>query len=69
MAAVFVSVGTNILTVRASSARTGFDFDDDLKTDIGVYRPGSGQWFILRSQGGLTTLDGDRLRSATSRCP
>jgi M6 family metalloprotease-like protein len=51
-----VSMGTNVLTVRASSARTGFDFDDDLKTDIGVYRPGSGQWFIVRSQGGLTTI-------------
>lgn len=33
--------------------RTLFDFFGDSKTDIGVYRPASGDWFILDSAGSL----------------
>jgi FG-GAP-like repeat/Bacterial pre-peptidase C-terminal domain len=31
------------------------DFDGDLKTDIGVYRRSTGDWFIRNSAGGVTT--------------
>ena len=40
---------------RTSVAATPFDFDGDGKSDIGVYRPGSGTWFVLQSLAGSTT--------------
>jgi hypothetical protein len=34
------------------------DFDGDSKTDVAIYRPSSGQWFIINSStGGVTTKD------------
>ena len=40
---------------RTSVAATPFDFDGDGKSDIGVYRPSSGTWFVLQSLVGATT--------------
>jgi len=37
-----------------SNAATPFDFDGDAKTDIGIFRPGSGEWWINRSSTGVT---------------
>ncbi len=34
--------------------RTPFDFDGDSKTDIGIFRPSNGQWWINRSSTGQT---------------
>jgi Tol biopolymer transport system component len=31
-----------------------FDFDSDLKSDISVFRPSSGYWYVSRSQDGFT---------------
>jgi len=31
------------------------DFDGDGKTDLAVFRPTSGAWFILKSSTGFTT--------------
>lgn len=36
-----------------STRRTAFDFDGDSAADISVFRPSSGEWYILRSQAGL----------------
>jgi len=36
-----------------SSARTAFDFDGDSKTDISIYRPSLGQWWLSRSTDGV----------------
>jgi len=33
--------------------KTPFDFDDDGRTDIGIFRPADGQWWINRSTAGL----------------
>ena len=36
------------------STRRPFDFDGDGKTDIGIFRPSNGQWWINRSSNGST---------------
>lgn len=40
--------------VPAAPRRTSFDFDGDAKTDISVFRPGVGEWWINRSSTGTT---------------
>jgi uncharacterized delta-60 repeat protein len=40
----------------AAQNRAMFDFDGDGKTDAGVYRPGAGEWWVLRSSAGLMAL-------------
>jgi hypothetical protein len=35
-------------------SRTAFDFDGDNKTDIGIFRPAGGEWWINRSSTGVT---------------
>ena len=50
--------GTNTIAVSGTgsldSTRDG-DFDADGKTDLVVYRPTDGKWYILKSAGGFTT--------------
>jgi hypothetical protein len=36
-----------------SARRAEFDFDGDGRSDIGVFRPGNGFWYLLRSSGGF----------------
>ncbi|HKP70960.1 MAG TPA: cytochrome c peroxidase [Pyrinomonadaceae bacterium] len=36
--------------------RSPFDFDGDGKTDVGIFRPSSGQWWINQSSTGNTTV-------------
>ena len=38
----------------AAATRAPFDFDGDHKTDIGVFRPAGGEWWINRSANGST---------------
>jgi hypothetical protein len=39
--------------------RSADDFDDDLKSDVGVFRPSTGTWFVLKSTtGGATWMTG-----------
>ncbi len=33
--------------------KTAFDFDGDGKADVGIYRPGTGTWYLLRSRDGF----------------
>lgn len=44
-----VVTGVNRPTVN----RTKFDYDGDAKADISIFRPTSGEWYLLRSQAGL----------------
>ena len=37
------------LSIETFQSRGGFDFDGDDKTDIGIFRPGPGEWWINRS--------------------
>jgi hypothetical protein len=40
------------IALRRTSATTPADFDGDRKTDVGVYRPSDGGWYLLPSSGG-----------------
>ena len=44
---------TTNVAIRPPSA-TAFDFDGDRKTDLGIFRPGPGEWWINRSSNGGT---------------
>ncbi len=39
-----------------SNVKSPFDFDGDSKTDISIFRPTSGQWWIQRSQTAVTNV-------------
>jgi len=41
--------GNDVTITVTSSRRSPFDFDGDGKTDVGVFRPGAGTWYVLRS--------------------
>ena len=43
------------LTFNASPSKAIFDFDGDRKSDISVYRPSTGFWYIMNGSGGFTT--------------
>lgn len=49
----FVSANGSCLT-QQSNVRAGFDFDGDNKTDISIFRPSAGEWWINRSSNGQT---------------
>ncbi len=38
----------------SSNIRSPFDFDGDAKTDLSIFRPGPGEWWINRSLNGTT---------------
>ena len=39
-----------------ATARTAFDFDGDGKSDVSVFRPSDGNWYINRSSQGFTSV-------------
>jgi len=47
------SRGVIFNTTPGRSYRTPFDFDGDGKTDASVYRPATGDWYLLRSTAGF----------------
>ena len=49
---------TAVLTIidNDNSRRTGFDFDGDGKSDIGVFRPSIGSWYLLGSSSGFSGI-------------
>ncbi|MEZ5425653.1 MAG: S8 family serine peptidase [Pyrinomonadaceae bacterium] len=42
---------------QAVAAGTAFDYDGDNKTDISIFRPSVGQWWIQRSSTSITSVD------------
>jgi hypothetical protein len=44
------------ITQGVASARKLYDFDGDGRSDIAVFRPSDGGWYLLRSQAGFTGL-------------
>ncbi len=53
---------------RLTDGRTPFDFDGDGRTDVGIFRPTEGNWYLDRSAAGLSIfhwgIDTDRLAPA-----
>jgi hypothetical protein len=63
-----VSGNTNIPSNSSDAVNTTADFDRDGKTDLSVFRPSAGTWYLQRSQAGFTSvgfgLSTDRLAPA-----
>ncbi len=59
---------TRSFVARLTDSRTPFDFDGDGRTDVGIFRPLEGNWYLDRSNAGLSIfhwgLDTDRLALA-----
>lgn len=50
-----IDVGIQIITVNQAGVKTApFDFNGDLRTDVSVFRPSTGVWWISNSGGGTT---------------
>ncbi len=60
--------GSGSCLATISNARTAHDFDGDGRADTGVFRPGTGVWYLNRSSGGFSAFQfgsaGDRIVSA-----
>ena len=52
---IFFDIGDANFTITASvpNVRRFFDFDGDNKTDISIFRPAAGQWWLNRSTAGI----------------
>lgn len=48
--------GTNGTVEKIVRARSSADFDGDFRTDVSVFRPSNGAWYISRSSNGATTI-------------
>lgn len=51
---LYACFGTSIS--RITRAKASADFDGDLKTDVTVYRPGSGTWYVNNSSNGTNRI-------------
>lgn len=58
----------NLATTSSAPVRSRFDFDGDGKTDLSVFRPGEGRWYISQTTGGVRSqgwgLASDKLAPA-----
>jgi len=54
------TTANNLITIQSNpttTQRAPFDFDGDNKTDISIYRPSLGQWWVQRSATSTTVAD------------
>ena len=53
-----INVGALAVNVNQAPSRSAaFDFDGDARTDVSVFRPPTGTWWIARSSGGVTATE------------
>lgn len=56
---------SDIVNIQAAGRKTQFDFDGDGRTDVSVFRPSTGVWYVNQSQVGLSGTqfgqNGDRI--------
>jgi glucose/arabinose dehydrogenase len=48
--------GTNGTVEKVVRARSSADFDGDFKTDVSIFRPSNGAWYVSRSSNGVTAI-------------
>ena len=53
---VFAQLGFNPYYQLNARRKTLFDFDADGKTDVAIYRPSTGDWYIINSSSGTITV-------------
>jgi hypothetical protein len=64
----YIALNNSCLSESSTAVSAPFDFDGDRKSDISVFRPSSGVWYLNRSGAGFTAfafgLNGDKPVSA-----
>jgi len=50
------ATGNNLINIMSAPIRTPYDFDGDGKSDISIFRPSEGAWYLDQSSQGFSTV-------------